>query len=329
MNVISGLIVFVLALLFAYTLIVFVIANRLTIPKRRSMPDVTGDWERITLESRADGAANRVALVASFVPATSSANAQDCPAVILVHGRNACRGWEFRSSSAPLVAHLTANGFNVLLLDLRGHGESAASRLTFGLRERLDVLGAVDWLQSRGFENIAVIGSSVGAVAALLASVESPLIRALVLDSAFADFAPVLRTQFRQISGLPKFFLHGALRVGQWLTTEPFGSFRPLEVVSRVTAKLFVIHAAGDTLISPDHALDFVKTAQAEHWITDADSHLASYRNQPEEYAARVTAFLQSNLNEPRARMGADAFKGANHDTVQNGFARHVSLEHQ
>jgi uncharacterized protein len=329
MNLISSLFVCVLVLLLAYTLIVFVIANRLTIPKRRSMPDLTGDWERITLESRSDGAANRLALVASFVPASSSADVQDAPAVILVHGRNACRGWEFRSSSAPLVAHLTANGFNVLLLDLRGHGESAASRLTFGLRERLDVLGAVDWLQSRGFERIAVIGSSVGAVAALLASAESPLIRALVLDSAFADFAPVLRTQFRQISGLPSFFLNGALLVGQALTGERLQDFRPLGVLSRVRAKLFVIHAAGDSFISPDHALDFVKVSQAQHWITGGDSHLASYRNQPDEYAARVTAFLQSNLNEPRTRMGTDAFKGANHDTVSNGFACHVSLEHQ
>ena len=180
---------------------------------------------------------------------------------------------------------------------------------------------------------------------ALLASVESPLIRALVLDSAFADFAPVLRTQFKQISGLPNVFLTGALLGAQLLTGERLAMFRPLEVLSQVTAKLLVIHAAGDTFISPDHALDFVKVTQAQHWITGGDSHLASYRNQPDEYAARVTAFLQSHLNSTqlpiqlpiqhptqhpaRVSSASEVLKGANHDAVSNSFARHVSLENQ
>jgi uncharacterized protein len=235
MNFISGSVVLVVVLLFAYTITVFVIANRLTRPTRRTVSDLTGQAERIRLESRSD----RLGLVASFVPASSGLHEKSV--VILVHGRNACRGWEFRSSSAPLVAHLTANGFAVLLLDLRGHGQSDAARLTFGLRERLDVLGAVDCLQARGFERIGVIGASVGAVAALLASVEAPAIRALVLDSAFADFAPVLRSQFRQLSGLPNVFLTGALLVARYLTGERLGAFRPLEVMPRVMAKMFVI----------------------------------------------------------------------------------------
>jgi uncharacterized protein len=290
MNFISGSVVLVAVLLFAYTITVFVIANRLTRPKRRTVSDLTGQAERIRLESRSD----RLGLVASFVPARSDLHEKSV--VMLVHGRNACRGWEFRNSSAPLVAHLTANGFAVLLLDLRGHGESDAARLTFGLRERLDVLGAVDCLQARGFERIGVIGASVGAVAALLASVETPAIRALVLDSAFADFAPVVRSQFRQLSGLPNIFLTGALLVARHLTGERLGTFRPLEVMPRVTAKMLVIHAQGDTMVSPDQAVDLAKTGQAAHWITAGDSHLAAYRSQPDEYAARVVAFLNTNL---------------------------------
>ena len=71
-------------------------------------------------------------------------------AIILAHGRNACRGGELRGDTFELVAHFVSLGFSVLLIDLRGHGGSASARLTFGRRERRDILGAVDFLRAVG-----------------------------------------------------------------------------------------------------------------------------------------------------------------------------------
>jgi alpha-beta hydrolase superfamily lysophospholipase len=44
---------------------------------------------------------------------------------------------------------LRAHGFAVLLYDARGHGESDRSRVSFGLHETRDLLGALAYMRSR------------------------------------------------------------------------------------------------------------------------------------------------------------------------------------
>jgi dipeptidyl aminopeptidase/acylaminoacyl peptidase len=88
------------------------------------------------------------------------------PALVFVHGKDACRGTELVVSTAALVHSLHAAGFAVLMIDLRGHGGSSTARLTYGARESQDVLGAVDWLRARGHGRIGVLGASMGAAPA-------------------------------------------------------------------------------------------------------------------------------------------------------------------
>ena len=81
--------------------------------------------------------------------------------------------------------------------------------MTFGITERDDVLGAVDFLQERGFQpgSIGVLGVSLGSATSIGATAEEPAIGALVVDSAFAEVHPVIQEQWRGASGLPNLFL--------------------------------------------------------------------------------------------------------------------------
>lgn len=56
-----------------------------------------------------------------------------------------------------------ANGFSVLLVDLRGEGKSEGDVISFGWNERHDLLACDRWLKNNGFENIGVNGCSLGA----------------------------------------------------------------------------------------------------------------------------------------------------------------------
>jgi pimeloyl-ACP methyl ester carboxylesterase len=72
------------------------------------------------------------------------------------------------------VAHsLTRAEFNVLMFDLRNHGDSArGGPVTFGLQEANDVIGAVDYLRRRpdvSDDKIGLVGWSMGANAVLFA----------------------------------------------------------------------------------------------------------------------------------------------------------------
>jgi alpha-beta hydrolase superfamily lysophospholipase len=56
-----------------------------------------------------------------------------------------------KGSTVALARQLGEHGLSVLMIDLRGHGASTRARLTYGVREREDVLGAVDYLLDRGY----------------------------------------------------------------------------------------------------------------------------------------------------------------------------------
>jgi alpha/beta superfamily hydrolase len=76
-------------------------------------------------------------------------------------------------------------GYSVLLIDFQATGETTGEHITFGWKESRDVLAAIDFVrQTDPITPVAIIGSSLGGVAALLAT--PPLkIGALVLEEVY------------------------------------------------------------------------------------------------------------------------------------------------
>ncbi len=81
-------------------------------------------------------------------------------AVLLLHmlgGRRA--DWD------SLIPYLTTEGYTVLAVDMRGHGETRGSQ-EWALAEQ-DVQTLLDWLREQGAEEIALVGASIGSNLAL------------------------------------------------------------------------------------------------------------------------------------------------------------------
>ncbi len=131
-----------------------------------------------------------------LIKAKESITAAPKATLILVHGwpwnrlgTAAETIWTDLPGSSPiqlihLVHALHRAGYQLLMFDLRNHGQSAASiPVTFGLREANDVLGALDFLFERADvekSKIGVIGFSMGANATLFALPRTDQIRAAV-----------------------------------------------------------------------------------------------------------------------------------------------------
>jgi pimeloyl-ACP methyl ester carboxylesterase len=125
------------------------------------------------------------------------------PALILCHDRGASR-----ASLLGLAARLSAENYPVLLFDARGHGSSGGTS-SFGVLEKRDVIGAIDWVGSNTKADgtrIGIAGVGMGAYAAILAAAERPQVRCLVLDSPYPDAG----TEFAA-SSLPAGFLRSVL----------------------------------------------------------------------------------------------------------------------
>lgn len=138
---------------------------------RRKTPKLEVDLkpEMISFLSR-DG----LQLKGWFIPGTKQG------VIILLHGLG-----ETGLSMSYQARMLNKNGYNVLMPDMRAHGESDGDTIT-GVLEVNDVLGALDYLTTRpdvDEEQVGILGVSFGALVALRSASDNNAIRALVLES--------------------------------------------------------------------------------------------------------------------------------------------------
>lgn len=95
-----------------------------------------------------------------------SRGAGNRPVLLLLHGNGASR-----SSFAKLIPFLEREGWGVLAISMRAHGDSQGGTNDFGYSAREDVKAAVAYLeQERPGRPIVLVGESLGAAAALFAA---------------------------------------------------------------------------------------------------------------------------------------------------------------
>jgi alpha-beta hydrolase superfamily lysophospholipase len=80
--------------------------------------------------------------------------------VILFHGVSSNKGMILDEAN-----EFRRIGYNVMLVDFRGHGNSSGSVTTMGIRESEDVKLVYDYISKKGEKNILLWGVSMGAVA--------------------------------------------------------------------------------------------------------------------------------------------------------------------
>jgi uncharacterized protein len=124
----------------------------------------------------------------------------DSPTIILCHDLG-----ESKSAFLDAAVPLQRAGYNLFLIDFRGHGGSGGQGSTLGSQERYDVLGAIDFLRARrdlAADRIGIWGVGMGAYAAVLAAQERKEVVALALDSVYPDVGSYLDQVL--FKGLPR-----------------------------------------------------------------------------------------------------------------------------
>jgi pimeloyl-ACP methyl ester carboxylesterase len=179
--------------------------------------------------------------------------------VVLVHGFAAHRN---EGNVAAAAADLVDAGYGVLVFDTRGHGESTGE-CTLGDLEQHDVDAAVRWARARSDE-VVVIGASMGAVATLryaaeiggadgYVTVSSPARWRLPL-TAHALLASLV-TQTSPGRRLAARMMNVQIRKG-WSDPCP-----PVELATRTTAPLAVVHGRADRFLPHRNALELYRHA--------------------------------------------------------------------
>ncbi len=223
------------------------------------------------------------------------------PSVVYVHGISATRT---ACGMTAVAADLNRRGFGALLFDLRAHGLSGGKRMSGGWYERFDVLGAYDFLVERGVppHKIGVVGLSMGAGAVVLAAVEEPGIRAVVLDSPYARSTELISQEtaikLRIPTWLAAVFKPGAELLARKVYDIDIGAMAPVESVALLDYPVLVIHGATDDRVPIDHGRRVWRAAPegSPMWeVSEAGHNEASTENRS-EYGDRVADYLLSRI---------------------------------
>jgi alpha-beta hydrolase superfamily lysophospholipase len=282
-------------LLAAYVAVAAVVAWVMTTARRRR-PHQDAAWTDHPLQQvRLRPRGGSLRLAGSYVQAAGSERV-----VLFVHGKDCCRGSELFTSTHRLARSLVAGGFSVFMLDLRGHGDSGSARLSYGLHERDDVLGAFDWLVAKGYrpDQIGLFGASMGGACIIEAMAhDGVMCGPIVLDSTFARFDQMIERNFCKLSGMPIWLLPATLWWSRRLLGVDLRHLQPARALAACKRRpALVVHAAGDSFVTADHAHELASAAQGGLWLTGGRRHLASFGEDPAVYVERVVGFFARHL---------------------------------
>jgi pimeloyl-ACP methyl ester carboxylesterase len=243
----------------------------------------------------------------------SSGEPRTRPTVLFLHGKggNAAE-W---GSDALRALRL---GYNVLLPELRGHRPSGGRFVTYGFLERQDLGNGLDTARERfGLDpsRLGIHGCSAGSTVALAFAADNRAVKALWLESPYAEPRAMARHYLSLASGLPPWLLGLTAR---WAVRQAIARVRrelalgggekgleqidPLASVARVSASVCLVYGEEDKLVPPRFAerLASALPPGSSVWRAAKAGHChhenEAARVSAEEYEKRWTEFFQNSL---------------------------------
>jgi len=217
--------------------------------------------------------------------------------VIFCHGRFGSKDPDLKY--APFFREA---GYNTFLFDFRGHGRSEGEYSSFGYYERLDLLGAIDLLQSKGISRFGVLGFSLGGAVGIATAAQSKPIVAVISDGGFAESRKVVEAGSRK-KGFPALLTALIVPLMLWIAGRrlgcDFSEADSLRWVDKISPRaLLLIHGAEDPYISVEDVRRLHEAAgePKELWIVAEAGHRQVDEVRPVEYNKRVLGFFDRYL---------------------------------
>lgn len=224
--------------------------------------------------------------------------ADGAPLDICCHGYKSHPYTDFSGGSQLCFAM----GHNVLLIDQRAQQESQGKSMTFGILERRDVLGWVNYAIERfGMDlQITLYGVSMGGATVLMAA-ELPLpenVKGIVADCPFAVPEEIILDVGRKLHYPPSLirpFLHLGARI--------FGGFRlnetdAVKAVKNTKIPIVIIHGEADSYVpcAMSEPVALANPKMVRRYTFPGAEHAISYLVDTERYSKIIIDFVQEIL---------------------------------
>lgn len=210
--------------------------------------------------------------------------------VLLVHGAGADR-----RAMLKHVPYLRRAGFETILIDCHNHGLSSydGKGISYGLWESESILAVTEEVSKKDHRPIILMGTSLGAVAALRAASLSSNIKAIVAENPFYS----LRRIFSEVPIMG--WIPSSVRVGSVLALSlwhgfDFDNINAFVYGRDVKAPVLLIHGVEDKLVSYRHSQDILNEIRTtkDFWLVPGGSHEVLWNQMREDYEKKVLDFL-------------------------------------
>lgn len=226
--------------------------------------------------------------------------------VVMCHGYRSLAENDFSCSSE----YVHSLGYAMLLIDERAHGKSGGAVITFGIRERWDV---VEWAKyaSRRFpgERIVLEGVSMGAATVVMAAGEElpDSVVGVMADCGYSSPGAIIRHVIGDTLHLPVGVFYPLVKLAARL----FGGFdleecSAVEAAGRAKLPALFIHGEADDFVPCDMGRETYKAwAGPKRLVTvPGAGHGISYLVEMDRCKRELREFLESVCGEPNSEAG-------------------------
>jgi pimeloyl-ACP methyl ester carboxylesterase len=169
--------------------------------------------------------------------------------IVILHGYTL-----FKETMAPWALLLAQAGYRVVLVDLRGHGESSGEKVSFGKYETADLSQLLDCLSERHLcdQKIGVLGLSYGATLALHWAARDQRVRTVVAIAPYNQLEETLGrfiTEFKM--PVPQTLAQRCLALGATELNLKWTDWSAENALAHLKQPVFLIGGGKDNICPP------------------------------------------------------------------------------
>lgn len=215
--------------------------------------------------------------------------------VIIMHG------YRVNNQIDPAIVAPIYDDCDMLIPDQRSHGKSEGEYVTFGYKEKDDVLVWCEWLMKRNPDyKIILHGISMGAATVLMAASSNQQypIRCVISDCAFANLYDQQKYTLELEHRFSTLLLAGAELLGEKLAGFKISQVNPEDYVKHNQVPALFIHGDIDTMVPCDNVyrLYNANASEKELLVIPGALHAMSRLVNPLAYDIKVKGFIEEYL---------------------------------